>query len=32
MEHEIEEVPYDEQRLRDADPESIYLYMLEPYP
>ena len=32
MEHEIEEVPYDEQRLRDADPDGLYLFMLEPYP
>ena len=32
MEKEIEEVPYDEQRLRDADPDDLYLFMLEPYP
>lgn len=32
MEHEIEEVPYDERRLRDADPDGLYLFMLEPYP
>lgn len=32
MEQGIEEVPYDEQRLRDADPDDFYLFMLEPYP
>ena len=32
MEKEIEEVPYDEKRLRDADPDGLYLFMLEPYP
>lgn len=27
-----ENVPFDEERLRAADPDGLYLFMLEPYP
>lgn len=32
MENETEEKLYDEERLRAADPDGLYLFMLEPYP
>lgn len=32
MENETEEKFYDEERLKAADPDGLYLFMLEPYP
>lgn len=32
MENETEEKLYDEERLKAADPDGLYLFMLEPYP
>lgn len=32
MENDPEEMPFDEARLRAADPDGLYLFMLEPYP